>query len=258
MNKKEKKNQDNSSRQRLIIGRKPLIEAISAGNSIEKIYLQQGVQGEEIGIIRRLAKEHAISISQVPSQRLNKMTKHNHQGVVAKAALIAYYEIEDILNNADNNKKSPFIILLDGVTDIRNLGAIARSAYAFEADAIIIPSSFNAGITEEAIKTSAGALEHIPICRSSSVETAIDLLKLHELKILTSTLEGETKISELNNFDNSGIAVIIGSEERGVGKYALKQADYKIKIPINPNLDSLNASVSAGIIFHHLYTLKSK
>lgn len=254
MQKRNYKSRNRISQKRLIIGRKPLIEALNSNTSIEKIFLQQGVQGAEIAEIRKLARENDIAISQVPPVRLANMTQHPHQGVVAIAALIQYQNLDDIINQAYDNSIDPLVVILDGVTDIRNLGAIARSAYCFGAHALVIPSSFNAGITEEAIKTSAGALEHIPICRTRSVEIAIDTVKMHGLKVITTDLKGSETLNDIN--EQSPFAIIIGSEDKGVGNYALKQADHLVKINMSDAFDSLNASVSAGIVLHHVYNLK--
>lgn len=253
MKKNYKTNRQTLPKKRLIIGRKPLIEAFNAQQSIEKIFFLQGAQGPEIGTIRRLAQENNISISQVPAIKLSKMTTENHQGVVAISGLIEYQNVEDIIQLAFEEGRTPLVVLLDGITDIGNLGAIARSAYSFEADALVIPASFNAGITEQALKSSAGALEHLPVCRISSVETAIDILKMNGLKIMTTALTGTQRLSDFQ--EKEPIALIIGSEDRGVGKYALKQADYLIKIKMSEHFDSLNASVSAGIALHHLYNI---
>jgi len=238
---------------RLIIGRKPLIEALQTNNPIEKIYFQQGAIGPEVGLIRKLAKEQHINISQVPDVRLSKMTPHNHQGVVAIAALIPYQNIEDIINQRFDQGINPLIVLLDGVTDIRNLGAIARSAHCFGAHALLIPSSFNAGITEDAVKTSAGALEHIPVCRTPSVETAIDVLKMHGIKIVVTDISGTDSLQTIKT--SEPMAIVIGSEDKGVGNYAIKNADYLVKIDMQDDFNSLNASVSAGIVLHHVYSL---
>lgn len=253
MKKHYRSNKASLPKKRLIIGRKPLIEALNAHKSIEKIFFLQGIQGPEVGIIRKLAQQENISISQVPAVRLGKMTSENHQGVVAISSLIAYQDVEEIIQLAFDEGRTPLIVLLDGITDIGNLGAIARSAYSFDADALLIPNSSNASITEQAVKSSAGALEHLPICRAASAETAIDILKMNGLKIMTTSLMGTQTLQDIQA--KEPIALVIGSEDRGVGKYALKQADYLVKIKMSEQFDSLNASVSAGIALHHLYHL---
>lgn len=236
---------------RLIIGRKPLIEALKEAADIEKIFILKTATGEELATIKTLARKLDIMLSYVPSEKLDKFTQANHQGVVAIAGLIKYQPLQGIIDQVVDAGKVPLFVLLDGITDTRNLGAIARSAYSFGAQAIIIPSANNAAVTEEGIKTSAGALEKIPVCRVASVQQAIDILKLNGIQIAATTLETSKDISEAPL--DEPIAIVMGAEDTGVSPYVLKTADHLVRIPMSDQFDSLNVSVAAGIMLYQTF-----
>lgn len=236
---------------RLIIGRKPLIEALKEAADIEKIFILKTATGEELATIKTLARKLDIMLSYVPSEKLDKFTQANHQGVVAIAGLIKYQPLQGIIDQVVDAGKVPLFVLLDGITDTRNLGAIARSAYSFGAQAIIIPSSNNAAVTEEGIKTSAGALEKIPVCRVASVQQAIDTLKLNGIQIAATTLETSKDISEAPL--DEPIAIVMGAEDTGVSPYVLKTADHLVRIPMSDQFDSLNVSVATGIMLYQTF-----
>lgn len=236
---------------RLIIGRKPLIEALKQAADIEKIFILKSATGEELGVIKNLARQLDITLSFVPSEKLDKFTQANHQGVVAIAGLIKYQPLQGVIDQVVDAGNVPLFVLLDGITDTRNLGAIARSAFSFGAQALIIPSSNNAAVTEEGIKTSAGALEKLPVCRVASVQQAIDTLKLNGIQIVATTLETPREISEVPL--NEPIAIVMGAEDTGVSPYVLKTADHLVKIPMSDQFDSLNVSVAAGIMLYQTF-----
>ena len=232
----------------LIIGRQPLIEAIRDGRAIDKILFQRNTSGESIGEIRKLAKENSIPIQQVPPEKLFSITKANHQGVIAFAALIEYMNLQDVIDAILSDGQVPLFIMLDGITDVRNIGAIARSAFCCGAQAIIIPDKGVGALNEEAMKSSAGALEKIHICRVGSLLKAVDTLHLNGIKVFTSEMNAPKKVFELNFFEPS--CIIMGSEENGVQPYISKAADEHFTIPMKNNFDSLNVSVAAGIILY--------
>src|SRR6202035_3215877 len=190
----------------LVIGRQPLIEAIESGRPIDKILFQRNISGESIGEIRRLAKENNIPIQQVPAEKLNSLTRANHQGVIAFAALVQYMDLQQVIDHLVSKGSMPLFVMLDGVTDIRNIGAIARSAVCCGAQAMIIPDKGSGALNEEAIKSSAGALEKIHICRVNSLLKTIDDLHLNGFKILISEINSQVKVFEL---DFSGPCCIV-------------------------------------------------
>lgn len=239
---------------RLIIGRKPLLEALDNGVNLEKIFLLQTATGEEIGLIRKKSRELGIALSLVPQEKLNRFTQANHQGVVAIAGLIEYQPLQEIISQAVDKGETPLVVLLDGITDTRNLGAIARSAYCYGAHALVIPSSNNAAITEEGIKASAGALERLPVCRVPSVEQAVDVLHLNGIQVVATGLKGSDTLSATDL--TVPLAVVMGSEDKGVGDFVLKHADHLVRIPMAGNFDSLNVSVAAGIILYEVQRQK--
>jgi 23S rRNA (guanosine2251-2'-O)-methyltransferase len=240
---------------RLIIGRKPLIEALKQAADIEKIFILKSATGEELATIKNLARNLNITLSYVPSEKLDKFTQANHQGVVAIAGLVAYQPLQGVIDQVVDKGDVPLIVLLDGITDTRNLGAIARSAYSFGAHAIVVPSANNAAITEEGIKTSAGALEKIPVCRVPSVQQGIDTLRLNGIQVVASTLETENTLAAAPLADP--IAIVMGAEDSGVSNYVLKTADHLVRIPMSDQFDSLNVSVAAGIMLYQTYILRN-
>jgi len=232
----------------IIIGRQPVIEAIEAGRAIEKILFQRNVNGESIGEIRKLAEKRGIPIQQVPSEKLMTYTRANHKGVVALAALFAYMDLQAVIDQVVSSGQLPLFILLDGITDVRNIGAIARSAVCCGAQAMIIPDKGIAALNEEALKSSAGALEKINICRVNSLLKAIDSLHLNGIQVYGSAMHSEKKVFELSL--ELPCCLMMGSEDRGLQPYLNKAADALFTIPMAGNFDSLNVSVAAGIILY--------
>ncbi len=182
----------------LIIGRKPLLEALQQGTTIEKIFMLRSATGPEVSSIKQLARERNIPISQVPVEKLDGMTRAQHQGVVAWTSLLQYVELQDAISHVVEQGGTPLFVLLDGVTDVRNVGAIARTAYCCGAQGIILPTSSSASLTEEAIKTSAGALHKIMLCRIPSVPQAIDVLRLNGIQVLGTEMRGSIPVHESN------------------------------------------------------------
>ncbi|PWT77907.1 MAG: 23S rRNA (guanosine(2251)-2'-O)-methyltransferase RlmB [Bacteroidetes bacterium] len=232
----------------IIIGRQPLIEAISSGRAIDKILLQRNVSGESIGEIRKLAREKNIPLQQVPAEKLHGMTRSNHQGVIAFAALIEYINLQQAIDFVVGEGKLPFFVMLDGVTDVRNIGGIARTAVCCGTQLIIIPDKGIAALNEEAVKASAGALEKIHVCRVGSLLKAIDELHLNGIRVFTTELNAKMKLPEID----FGVpcCVVMGSEDKGVQAYISKAADQHFSIPMQGDFDSLNVSVATGIVLY--------
>ncbi len=232
----------------MVIGRLPLIEAIQSGKAIDKIMLQRSANGEHIGDIRRLAKQHNIPVVLVPNEKLNSLTRANHQGVVAFVALVTYLDLQQVIDFVVNKGELPLFIVLDGVTDVRNIGAIARTAHCCNAQAIIIPDRGVGAMNEEAMKSSAGALAHINIIRVTSLMKAVDTLHLNGIKVYASEMTATTKVFDIDF--KEPCAIVMGGEENGVYPALMKICDDRFSIPMPGEFESLNVSVATGMILY--------
>ena len=234
----------------LTFGIRSVIEAIKQGKTINKILLQKGLTGELIKELLALVHKENIVVQKVPVQKLNNMVKKNHQGVIAMISPVAYHEIDWMVQQVYEKGEDPFILILDRVKDVRNFGAIARTAECFGVHAIVIPSKDSALITNDAVKTSAGALFKIPVCKVTNLNSAVDFLKGCGLKIFSCTEKSDTLI---NMVESAGPkALIMGSEEDGVDSQLIKASDVNFKIPMFGTIASLNVSVACGIAIHKL------
>lgn len=241
---------------KLIIGRQPLIEAINSGKAIDKIFFQKNVEGENIHTIRQLAREKNIPIQVVPIEKLNSLSRANHQGVMAFAARIVYMDLQQVIDYTVSNGEIPLLIMLDGVTDVRNIGGIARTAVCTGAHAIIIPDKGVGALNEEAMKSSAGALDMIHVCRVNSLLKAVDTLHLNGIQVYTSEMRAEKNVDEL--VLNQPCCIIMGDEGKGVQPYLAKAADAFFKIPMAGKFDSFNVSVATGIILYEAMKQRMK
>lgn len=232
----------------LIIGRQPLIEAIKGGRAVDKILFQRNTAGESLDEIRQLARANNIPIQVVPVEKLGSLTKANHQGVIAFAGLVQYMDLQQVIDHTVSSGQLPLFVMLDGVTDVRNIGAIARTAVCCGAQALVIPDKGVGALNEEAMKSSAGALERINVCRVPSLLKAVDTLHLNGIKVFTSEMRAETKVFELPLAEPC--CIVMGSEDKGVQPYIKKAADEFFSIPMAGDFDSLNVSVAAGIILY--------
>lgn len=230
----------------VIFGIRPVIEAIQAGKEIDKILVQKDQHSLLINELILLAGRHQIPVSRVPSEKLNKITRKTHQGVICFISAITYASLDHIISACFQKGKSPLVLVLDRITDVRNFGAIARTAECTGVDAIVIPSKGSAQITGDAVKTSAGALNFIPVCREENLKNAISFLKESGLQIVACTEKAEKNIYEGDY--SVPTAFMLGSEEDGISPEYLKRADLSIKIPITGHIASLNVSVAAGMI----------
>ncbi len=234
----------------IIYGRHPIIDAIDAGRYIDKIWLQIGIKGEFVNDIRQQAKLREIPTQMVPKDKMQKITKANHQGVIAFVSMVQFFQLEDVLPLVYEQNKNPLVLVLDGVTDVRNFGAIARSAECLGAQAIVVGKKNVARINAEAMKTSAGALSKIHVCRASSPMAAIEYLQMSGLSVFASDLKASKNIQEVDF--TSPTALIIGAEDRGVHKSLLEKANETFIIPQLGTTDSLNVSVATGIMLYEV------
>ena len=233
----------------LIYGHHPVIEAILSGKSVEKVYFQQGIRGEQEKQVRQLTKEYGIPLQVVPKEKLNKMVRGNHQGIAAWLALIEFQDLESVIPFLFEQGKTPLLLMLDNITDVRNFGAICRSAECMGVDAVVIPQAGNAPANEDAMKASAGALSRISICRVRSIFSAVDYLKESGIQILSTALTGFSVSLPDADFGPPS-CVILGAEGRGVHPKLNSMADKVIRIPQASNFDSLNVSVAAGVVLY--------
>ncbi|MES2704556.1 MAG: 23S rRNA (guanosine(2251)-2'-O)-methyltransferase RlmB [Bacteroidota bacterium] len=230
------------------MGRKPVLEALEQGVTVEKIFLLRTATGLDINAIKLKAKEYNIPVSQVPVEKLDSFTKVQHQGVVAWTSLLQYVDLQAGISFVVDQGKTPLFVMLDGVTDVRNVGAIARSALCCGAQGLILPTSHAASLTEEGIKTSAGALHKILLCRTPSVPQAMDVLRLNGIQILGTQMKGSVPVYEADLTIPS--VIVMGAEDTGISKDVLKRADQLIRIPMVTSFDSLNVSVATGMILY--------
>ncbi|MFC4230365.1 23S rRNA (guanosine(2251)-2'-O)-methyltransferase RlmB [Parasediminibacterium paludis] len=237
-----------SKQESLIIGRQPLIEALRSGRAIDKILVQKNANGEVMSAIRALSNEYKVPMQMVPAEKLNYMTKANHQGVIALAALVEYKDLETVLDEVQAKGEVPLFVMLDGITDVRNIGAIARSAHCCGSQALIIPDKGVGALNEEAMKSSAGALEHMNIIRVNSLLKAVDTLHEHGILVFTSDMKADKKVFDLPLTE--ACCIIMGNEEKGVQPYLAKAADEYFTIPMVTKFDSFNVSVATGIILY--------
>lgn len=229
-----------------IIGRQPVLEALRSGKQLERVFLQKKISGEIIDEIRVLAQKLQIPINSVPIEKLNYLTRSNHQGVIGLNSIIQYLELQDVIDHIHALAQVPLFVMLDGITDVRNIGAIARTALCCGAQALIIPDKGIGAFNEEALKSSAGALQKIIVSRVSSLLKAIDTLHLNGIRICTAEMKSPTRVFDIDF--SLPTCVVMGSEDKGVLPYISKAADLKFTIPMSGNFDSFNVGVATGII----------
>lgn len=233
-----------------IFGLRPVIEAIKAGKQIDRLLVKKGLKSDLYYELIREVRDAGIHYHAVPPERLDSVTRKNHQGVIAWLSAIEYQDIENILPGIFEAGNDPLVLILDGVTDVRNFGAIARSAECMGVDAIIIPEKRSARINADAIKTSSGALNNIPVVRASSIMKTISYLKQSGLKIIAASEKSETA---LFSEDLKGpLALIMGSEDKGIGRELLAEADLHVTIATSGITSSLNVSVATGIMLYEI------
>ena len=236
------------SKKNIITGRNPVTEALRQGNNIDKILLFKNASGESVNEIRRLAKERQVPVQYVPNEKLNALTNTQHQGVIAFRSAIQYQDLQQVIDWINDKGEAALFLMLDGITDVRNIGGIARSLVCCGAHALIIPEKGVGALNEDAVKSSAGALEQLQVCRVSSLLKAVDDLHLNGIKIFASEMHAKQRLHELNLTEPC--CIIMGNEEKGVQGYLSKAADAHFSIPMKGQFDSFNVSVAAGIILY--------
>lgn len=234
----------------LIVGREAVISAMQEHKQLERIYLQSNVHGPAIDEIKQLAQQQMVPINKVPVEKLNSFNVFNHEGCIAQIARIQYQNLQDIISFVVESGKTPLFLILDGVTDIRNIGAIARSSFCFGVDAIVIPEKGVGALNEDAVLTSAGALEQIAVCRVGSLMKAVDELHLNGIKVFASEMTANKKIGDIDF--NEPCAIVMGGEEHGIYPALMKICDESFNIPMPGDFESLNVSVATGVILYEV------
>jgi len=235
-----------TEQQDYIFGLRPVQEALEAGRNIERILIRKGLQGDQVQPLLQLIRQAGIPYQMVPVEKLNRVTRKNHQGIIAITAMVTYQPIEEVIAQVFESGKDPLIIILDGITDVRNMGAIARSAEAAGADAILIPEKGSAQINPDAMKTSAGALSIIPVCRTPDLIRSVRYLKNAGLKITGAT--EKTDILYYQADFRSPVAIIMGAEDVGISPALLDLCDQEVRIPMLGKISSLNVSAAAAVL----------
>ena len=234
----------------LVIGREAIIKSMKEGKALDRIYLQSTVHWPLIDEIKALAAANMVPINKVPVEKLNNFNVSNHEGCIAQISKIQYQDLQDIISFIVDKGEVPLFLMLDGITDIRNIGGIARSAFCFGVNAIIIPDKGVGALNEDAILTSAGALEQIAVCRVNSLMKAVDDLHMNGIKVYATEMRATKKIFECNFTEPC--AIIMGGEEHGVYPALMKICDDQFRIPMTAEFDSLNVSVSTGIVLYEV------
>ncbi|GAA4754071.1 23S rRNA (guanosine(2251)-2'-O)-methyltransferase RlmB [Flavisolibacter ginsenosidimutans] len=232
----------------LVVGRKAVTEALKEGKPLERIYLQNNLGGKELSELVKLAEQNNVPVNKVPEAKLNAFNVTSHEGCVALLSKIQYQDLQEIISFVVERGEVPLFLLLDGITDIRNIGGIARTAFCTGVNAIIIPDKGVGMLNEDAILTSAGALEKLPVCRVNSLLKAIDELHLNGIKVLASEMTAAENVFDIDF--KEPLAIIMGSEEKGIYPALLKASDEKFKIPMVNDFESLNVSVATGMILY--------
>lgn len=238
-----------------IFGIRAVIEAINAKKTIDKVFIQKGLRGELSHELESLLKKEGINNSYVPVEKLNRLTKNNHQGVVAQISPIEFYNIEDLVLNVIETGKTPLFLLLDQLSDVRNFGAIIRTAECTGVDAIIVQKKGGAPITGDTVKTSAGAIFKLPICKVDHVKDAIFYLQASGIETIAATEKTENSIYQTDF--NKPLAIIMGSEGKGVSKSILNLVDHKAALPLKGEINSLNVSVACGAFLYEIIRQRS-
>ena len=236
------------NRQQTVYGLRPVMEALESGVQIERVWLQNGLTGSLSGELRRMLKERGVPAQYVPVERLNKLAPGNHQGVVAAVARVAYRNLADIL---EASGEGTLIVMVDRVTDVRNMGAIARTAECTGVAALVMPDHGSAAINDDAVKTSSGALLRLPLCREQNLKTAVNMAKQYGFQVVGSTEKGPVHYRKVDF--RKPTLLIMGNEETGISGDLLRLCDIKARLPIAGEVASLNVSVAAGVMMYEAY-----
>tara|TARA_B100001175_G_C19487036_1_gene630402 strand:- start:1018 stop:1749 length:732 start_codon:yes stop_codon:yes gene_type:complete len=232
-----------------IYGIRSVIEAINSSKDIDKVFIQTGLKGTLIGKLESLIRKNKINSSYVPVQKLDRLSKKNHQGVIARISPIKFLNMEE-LGEKLNSSENPFVLILDQINDVRNFGAIIRTAEISGVNGIIIQNSSSAPINSDTIKTSAGAIFNIPICKVNHIKDAIYHLKSMDISIISASEKAEKNIYDVDF--KKPVAIIMGSEQRGINKSVTSISDEVVRLPMYGKIESLNVSVACGIFLYEV------
>lgn len=234
----------------MIFGIRAVIEAVEAGKDIDKILIKKDLQSDLAQELFTVIKGTGIFIQKVPVERINRITRKNHQGVIAFISAVTYQHVADIVPTLYEEGKIPFIVVLDGITDVRNFGAIARTCECSGVDAIVIPERGSVSVNADAVKTSAGALLHLPVCRERSVYEAVRFLQNSGVRIIAATEKSSCNYTKV---DYTGpVAIVMGAEDTGISADVLRICDERVSLPQNGTIGSLNVSVAAGVMMYEV------
>ncbi|MBR3830550.1 MAG: 23S rRNA (guanosine(2251)-2'-O)-methyltransferase RlmB [Muribaculaceae bacterium] len=237
-------------RNEYIFGIRAVMEAIEAGKDIDKILIKKDLQGELVGELFDLIREYNIVTQRVPIERINKITRKNHQGVIAILSAVTYHSLENLVPQVYEEGMLPFVVVLDGITDVRNFGAISRTCECVGANAIVIPERGSVTVNADAVKTSAGALHYLPVCREKNVVSAIRFLKDNGYQIVAASEKAQITYTQA---DYTGpVAIVMGAEDTGISSEVLRLCDTMVSIPQFGNIGSLNVSVAAGVMMYEV------
>lgn len=231
-----------------IYGIRAILEALTAGKSIDKIFLQKGLKGDLFSQLEKQIRFNGVNHSYVPVEKLNRLTLNNHQGAVAQMAPVKFYDLDDLVTTVLDVKQNPIFLVLDQLSDVRNFGAIIRTAECTGVDGIIIPKKGSAPINGDTIKTSAGAVFNIPICKVDHIKDAVFYFQSSDIQIIAATEKTNHLIYEVDL--KSACAIVMGSEGKGISPSVLKIADQKAKLPMSGQISSLNVSVACGVFLY--------
>ena len=231
-----------------LYGLRAILEAIEADKSIDKIFLQKGLRGELFAELEKKIRKKGLNFSYVPVEKLNRLTPKNHQGVVAQISPISFYDLDALVTAVKETKKHPLFLVLDQLSDVRNFGAIIRTAECTGVDGIIIQKKGSAPINGDTIKTSAGAVFNIPICKVDHIKDALYYFQASDIKIIAATEKTDNSLY-ITDF-TKGCAIVMGSEGKGISPSVLKIVDAKAKLPMFGNIASLNVSVACGVFLY--------
>lgn len=233
-----------------IFGIRAVIEAIEAGKQVDKILVKKDLTGELVKELRSVAQTYSVPLQRVPVERINRITRANHQGVLAMMAAVTYYKVEDMVPMLYDDGVNPFVVLLDGITDVRNFGAIARTCECAGVNALVIPERNSVTVNADAVKTSAGALNYLPVCREPNLVSAVKYLRDSGFKIVGASEKSSMNYTQADF--TSPVALLLGSEDKGISTDVLKLCDTLVAIPEFGNIHSLNVSVAGGIMMYEV------
>lgn len=238
----------------MVFGIQSVIETLRSGQQIDKLYMEKGVSNPDI---QNLAFQNRVTIQRVPVERLDRLTRKNHQGVVCLVSPIHYVKLSNVIADVNERGETPFILLLDRITDVRNFGAIARTAECAGVQCIVIPGRGAAAINADAMKTSSGALNHISVCREPDLTETVKYLQDCGVNVVACTEKSHRDLYERSTDLTGPVAVIMGSEEDGISPELLRMADAHVKIPLLGAVGSLNVSVATGVVLYEVVRQRS-